>query len=164
MKLADFDFSELEHYVDCLESSGDAAERERYAEIIGEIVDNLPVPKLAAPLVLEVGRFAAWGGTFEHVRREFATLAASHAGWSAAQVLQADQREAAAEHGRRGGRPANVHGAEWLRLFDELQQKNRHLSPTDICKRIAASWVDQWGDGRHWRTIARGVERARNAQ
>jgi hypothetical protein len=164
MKLSEFDFSELGHYIDSLEVSRDADERARYAGIVGEIVAALPRPSLGAALVLAASRHAAWGGPFDCVRREFALLAQVHAGWSAAQVLRAEQRAESAQHGRRGGRPRSGHDAEWLRLYDEMRAKNPRLSTTEACARIAARWADESGERRHWRTVARVVARARNGQ
>jgi hypothetical protein len=84
----------------------------------------------------------------------------AHAGWSAAKVLQAEQRADAAEHGKRGGRPPSEGGDEWLAEFDELRAKNPTLTATAIYQRIAARLCEP----RHWRTIARGINRARNAR
>jgi hypothetical protein len=160
MKLSEFDFSELAHYIDCLEASGGAEERQEHADIINRVVQTLPAPLQASALMMEASRYAAWGGTFEHVRREFASLAAAHAGWSAAKVLQAEQRADAAEHGKRGGRPPSEGGDEWLAEFDELRAKNPTLTATAIYQRIAARLCEP----RHWRTVARGINRARNAR
>lgn len=162
-RLSEFDFSELGHYVDCLATAKDAEERASHAGIIGNLCSTLPAPAMAAALVLEVERYAAWGGVFDRVRDEFSRLAVEHAGWSAAQAVELDRRDDAKAHGRKGGRPKTPEqDKEWLRLLDEKKQKNPNLSDTNICKRIASEWIGEDGFPRSWRTIFDGVRRAQN--
>ena len=163
-RLSVFDFTELQHYIDCLEQSGNADERERYKSIVAEIVNTLPprTLKMASTLVLYCGRYAAWGGSFDMVRASFTELVVWNAGALAAQQLQAEAREDSAEHGRRGGRPPTGNDADWLRLFEERKKKDRELSDTEICKRISTNWTDEEYRSRSWRAILNGVRRAQN--
>lgn len=160
-RLSTFDFTELEHYITCLEQSGNAAERERYKDIVAGMVNTLPTRtlKMAGALVLHCSRYAAWGGSFEGVRTSFTDLVVWNAGALAAQQVQLESREDSAEHGRRGGRPPTGNEAEWLRLFEERKAKNRNISDTEVCKRIAEIWTDEEHRRRSWRAILNGVRR-----
>lgn len=161
-RLSRFDFTELALYVERLAESGDADERERYADIVAEIVETLPPASLplAQALVLECARCAAWGGDFEPVRDALARLVELNSGAAAAQQLQAEAREDAAEHGRRGGRPATGFDREWLVLFNARKARNPSVSDSETCRAIAANWTDAEGNSRRWRAIFDGVRRA----
>lgn len=162
-RLSEFDFSELEYYVDCLLASRDVAERERYAEIIADVCETLPAPTMAAALVAECARFAAWGISNGGARDELARLAVAYAGSSAAQVIEGEikeqQRATGRMHGLRGGRPRSESGADWLKMFNDIKGKNSTLSDTAVFQRIACRWADADREGRDWKTIRDAVRR-----
>lgn len=156
-QLSETDFSEVQHYLDCLQRSATEAERQRYADIILELLDALPPPLNSQSLILEVARFAAWGGLFDSVAVEFTTLLTLCSGYAAAHTLRIEQRQASAEAGRKGGRPPNTESdAAYLAAYDKKKLRNPHLSKRAAAEQLAV----EDDDGRKARTIEEAISRA----
>lgn len=148
MTLADFDFSELLHYVEGLVDARSPEDRADWLRALGRIVPTLPNPPRGAALIRTAAAFTQGEASAAEVLREYAELAAAGAGWSAAQAIDREQRRVAADHGRKGGRPSKVDlHRRIIERHAELLQRRRSLSARELYEDIGAEF------GRHWTTV-----------
>ncbi len=145
MSLAAFDFSELLHYVEGLVDARSPEDRADWLRALGRVVPTLPNPPRGAALIRTAAAFAHGEAGAAEVLREYAALATAGAGWSAAQVIDREQRQVAAAHGRKGGRPSKADRDR--RITDrhaELLPRRRSLSARELYEDIGAEFGLSW--------------------
>jgi hypothetical protein len=141
MTLANFDFSELLHYVDGLLEARSDEDRAEWLRALGRIVPTLPHPPRAAALIRTAAAFASGAGNHAEVLREFAELADGAAGWSAAQWIERDRRRVAAEHGRKGGRPSKAERNRKIAgRYAELLAVRRGVADDELYEDVGAEF------------------------
>jgi len=178
-KLSQTDFSEIEHYIDCLESANAACEkgaglqtrmlREHLANVLRELVGPLEPITIAGDFILCVSRVGAWGGNeaaMSRVRQAFSSLCIFNAGHLASEQFTADGRAASVEHGKLGGRPSlAARGKEWFATFERSKAKAKiNETPQEVYEQIAANWNEK-GHRKPvtWKTVRKEIGKHRNS-
>lgn len=157
-RLADFDFSELLHYVEGLGAAVATEDRREWARALDRCAGTLPNPARAVQLGLCAYACAEGRGDFAAVQREFAELVTAGAGWSAAQVFECDRRAKAADDGRKGGRPSKAaRNKRWAARYEHLKLTRRGVPARDLWQDIAAE------DFVLWTTVRDGLTSHRKA-